>query len=146
MWMQNQEFWDRKVIPLLFGNDGLLVFILYSAAPGDSSYLGSSLLWMDEIKISVVTCQFCFSLHRWLKRKREEKRAEELAAKERARQLRLEARRAKQMQNIHCISSEPKSFRFRDHYSWKFRGNYRVLGGNPLNFYVSLQLLTLWCF
>ncbi|XP_027638218.1 coiled-coil domain-containing protein 181 isoform X1 [Falco rusticolus] len=53
----------------------------------------------------------------WLKRKREEKRAEELAAKERARQLRLEARRAKQMQNIHCISSEPKSFRFTDHYS-----------------------------
>ncbi|NXC17366.1 CC181 protein, partial [Corythaeola cristata] len=53
----------------------------------------------------------------WLKRKREEKRAEELAAKERARQLRLEARRAKQKQNIHCISSEPKSFRFTDHYS-----------------------------
>ncbi|XP_075563161.1 coiled-coil domain-containing protein 181 isoform X2 [Pelecanus crispus] len=53
----------------------------------------------------------------WLKRKREEKRAEELAAKERARQLRLEARRAKQMQSIHCISSEPKSFRFTDHYS-----------------------------
>ncbi|NXG68568.1 CC181 protein, partial [Baryphthengus martii] len=53
----------------------------------------------------------------WLKRKREEKRAEELAAKERARQLRLEARRAKQMQNIHCISSEPKCFRFTDHYS-----------------------------
>ncbi|KAK1187002.1 CC181 protein, partial [Pygoscelis papua] len=53
----------------------------------------------------------------WLKRKREEKRAEELAAKERARQLRLEARRAKQMQNIRCISSEPKSFRFTDYYS-----------------------------
>ncbi|NXU48073.1 CC181 protein, partial [Turnix velox] len=53
----------------------------------------------------------------WLKRKREEKRAEELAAKERARQLRLEARRAKQMQNIHCINSEPKSFRFTNHYS-----------------------------
>ncbi|NXO58102.1 CC181 protein, partial [Aramus guarauna] len=53
----------------------------------------------------------------WLKRKREEKRAEELAAKERVRQLRLEARRAKQMQNIHCISSEPKAFRFTDHYS-----------------------------
>ncbi|XP_062428174.1 coiled-coil domain-containing protein 181 [Rhea pennata] len=53
----------------------------------------------------------------WLKRKREEKRAEELAAKERVRQLRLEARRAKQLQNIHCISSEPKSFRFTDHYS-----------------------------
>uniref|UniRef100_A0A669R614 Coiled-coil domain-containing protein 181 n=1 Tax=Phasianus colchicus TaxID=9054 RepID=A0A669R614_PHACC len=53
----------------------------------------------------------------WLKRKREEKRAEELAAKETARQLRLEARRAKQMQNIHSISSEPRSFRFRDNYS-----------------------------
>ncbi|KFV92721.1 PREDICTED: coiled-coil domain-containing protein 181 [Eurypyga helias] len=53
----------------------------------------------------------------WLKRKREEKRAEELAAKERARQLRLEARRAKQMQNIRCVSSETKSFRFTDHYS-----------------------------
>ncbi|NXY44230.1 CC181 protein, partial [Ceuthmochares aereus] len=52
----------------------------------------------------------------WLKRKREEKRAEELAAKERARQLRLEARRAKQMQNIHCISSEAKPFRFTGHY------------------------------
>ncbi|KFO73269.1 Coiled-coil domain-containing protein 181, partial [Cuculus canorus] len=52
----------------------------------------------------------------WLKRKREEKRAEELAAKERARQFRLEARRAKQMQSIHCISSEPKPFRFTDHY------------------------------
>ncbi|NXF34415.1 CC181 protein, partial [Nyctibius bracteatus] len=53
----------------------------------------------------------------WLKRKREEKRAEELAAKERVRQLRLEARRAKQLQNIHHISSEAKSFRFTDHYS-----------------------------
>ncbi|NWX10268.1 CC181 protein, partial [Caloenas nicobarica] len=53
----------------------------------------------------------------WLKRKREEKRAEELAAKERARQLRLEARRAKQLQNIYCISSEPKSFCFTDYYS-----------------------------
>ncbi|XP_006112275.1 coiled-coil domain-containing protein 181 [Pelodiscus sinensis] len=53
----------------------------------------------------------------WLKRKREEKRAEELAAKERSRQLRLEARRAKQIQNILCTISEPKSFRFTDHYS-----------------------------
>ncbi|NXI42816.1 CC181 protein, partial [Galbula dea] len=53
----------------------------------------------------------------WLKRKREEKRAEELAAKERVRQLRVEARRAKQLQNICYISSEPKLFRFTDHYS-----------------------------
>ncbi|XP_050843994.1 coiled-coil domain-containing protein 181 [Serinus canaria] len=39
----------------------------------------------------------------WLRRKREEKQAAELAAKERARQLRLEARRARQMRNIHYI-------------------------------------------
>ncbi|XP_068273622.1 coiled-coil domain-containing protein 181 [Nyctibius grandis] len=52
----------------------------------------------------------------WLKRKREEKRAEELAAKERVRQIRLEARRAKQLQNIRCINSEAQSFRFTDHY------------------------------
>ncbi|NXH57224.1 CC181 protein, partial [Rhabdornis inornatus] len=37
----------------------------------------------------------------WLRRKREEKQAADLAAKERARQLRLEARRARQRQNIH---------------------------------------------
>ncbi|KAM7032224.1 LOW QUALITY PROTEIN: coiled-coil domain-containing protein 181 [Passerculus sandwichensis] len=53
----------------------------------------------------------------WLRRKREEKQAAELAAKERARQLRLEARRAKQMRNIHYINSEPKFFCFSDHYS-----------------------------
>ncbi|XP_059693939.1 coiled-coil domain-containing protein 181 [Haemorhous mexicanus] len=39
----------------------------------------------------------------WLRRKREEKQAAELAAKERARQIRLEARRARQMRNIHYI-------------------------------------------
>ncbi|XP_048149941.1 coiled-coil domain-containing protein 181 [Corvus hawaiiensis] len=39
----------------------------------------------------------------WLRRKREEKRAAELAAKERARQLRLEARRARRMRNMHYI-------------------------------------------
>ncbi|XP_068037122.1 thiamine transporter 1 isoform X2 [Anomalospiza imberbis] len=39
----------------------------------------------------------------WLRRKREEKQAAELAAKERDRQLRLEARRARKMQNIHYI-------------------------------------------
>ncbi|XP_077030432.1 LOW QUALITY PROTEIN: coiled-coil domain-containing protein 181 [Agelaius phoeniceus] len=53
----------------------------------------------------------------WLRRKREEKQAAELAAKERARQLRLEARRARQMRNIHYINSEPKFFCFSDHYS-----------------------------
>lgn len=39
----------------------------------------------------------------WLRRKREEKEAAELAAKERARQLRLEARRARQRRNIHYM-------------------------------------------
>ncbi|NXO63242.1 CC181 protein, partial [Phainopepla nitens] len=39
----------------------------------------------------------------WLRRKREEKEAAELAAKEKARQLRLEARRARQMRNIQYI-------------------------------------------
>ncbi|XP_017689490.1 PREDICTED: LOW QUALITY PROTEIN: coiled-coil domain-containing protein 181 [Lepidothrix coronata] len=53
----------------------------------------------------------------WLRRKREEKRAAELAAKERVRQLRLEARRAKQMRNSTVFSLEPKSFHFTDHYS-----------------------------
>ncbi|XP_056357182.1 coiled-coil domain-containing protein 181 [Oenanthe melanoleuca] len=37
----------------------------------------------------------------WLRRKREEKQAAELAAKERARQIRLEARRARQRRSIH---------------------------------------------
>ncbi|XP_039573857.1 LOW QUALITY PROTEIN: coiled-coil domain-containing protein 181 [Passer montanus] len=53
----------------------------------------------------------------WLRRKREEKEAAELAAKERARQLRLEARRARQMRNMHYFNSEPKSFCFSDYYS-----------------------------
>ncbi|XP_041266879.1 LOW QUALITY PROTEIN: coiled-coil domain-containing protein 181 [Onychostruthus taczanowskii] len=53
----------------------------------------------------------------WLRRKREEKEAAELAAKERAKQLRLEARRARQKRNIHYINSKPKSFCFSDHYS-----------------------------
>ncbi|KAM4904526.1 coiled-coil domain-containing protein 181 [Sylvia borin] len=39
----------------------------------------------------------------WLRRKREEKRAAELDAKERTRQIRLEARRARKMRNIHYI-------------------------------------------
>ncbi|NWU39584.1 CC181 protein, partial [Hylia prasina] len=39
----------------------------------------------------------------WLRRKREEKQAAELAAKERIRQLRIEARRARKMRNIQYI-------------------------------------------
>ncbi|KFU90102.1 Uncharacterized protein C1orf114 [Chaetura pelagica] len=71
----------------------------------------------EEIALFPRTEECNRAFKEWLKRKREEKRAEELAAKERLRQLRLEARRAKQMQNIQCINSEAKAFRFTDHYS-----------------------------
>uniref|UniRef100_A0ACB8FHA9 Uncharacterized protein n=1 Tax=Sphaerodactylus townsendi TaxID=933632 RepID=A0ACB8FHA9_9SAUR len=53
----------------------------------------------------------------WLRKKRREKRAEVLASKERSKQLRQEARRAKQIENILCSISEPKSLRFTDQYS-----------------------------
>ncbi|XP_053462509.1 coiled-coil domain-containing protein 181 isoform X2 [Nycticebus coucang] len=49
----------------------------------------------------------------WLRRKRIEKIAEQQVAKERARQLRLEAKRSK---HNHISMSEAKSFRFTDHY------------------------------
>ncbi|XP_077013019.1 coiled-coil domain-containing protein 181 isoform X2 [Tamandua tetradactyla] len=52
----------------------------------------------------------------WLRRKRIEKLAEQQAAKERTRQLRLEAKRSKQLQS-HLYMSEAKSFRFTDHYN-----------------------------
>ncbi|KAG8515736.1 Coiled-coil domain-containing protein 181 [Galemys pyrenaicus] len=52
----------------------------------------------------------------WLRRKRIEKLAEQQAAKERTRQLQLEAKRAKQFQN-HLYTSEAKSFRFTDPYN-----------------------------
>ncbi|XP_012639358.1 coiled-coil domain-containing protein 181 isoform X2 [Microcebus murinus] len=51
----------------------------------------------------------------WLRKKRIEKIAEQQVAKERTRQLRLEAKRSKQFQN-HIYISEAKSFRFNDHY------------------------------
>ncbi|XP_012513165.1 PREDICTED: coiled-coil domain-containing protein 181 [Propithecus coquereli] len=51
----------------------------------------------------------------WLRKKRIEKIAEQQVAKERTRQLRLEAKRSKQLQN-HIYISEAKSFRFTDHY------------------------------
>ncbi|XP_006150179.1 coiled-coil domain-containing protein 181 [Tupaia chinensis] len=52
----------------------------------------------------------------WLRRKRIEKIAEQQAIRERTRQLRLEAKRSKQLQN-HLYLSEAKSFRFTDHYN-----------------------------
>ncbi|XP_006887473.1 PREDICTED: coiled-coil domain-containing protein 181 [Elephantulus edwardii] len=51
----------------------------------------------------------------WLRRKRIEKLAEQQALKERSRQLRLEAKRSKQLQNSYTMS-EAKAFRFTDHY------------------------------
>ncbi|XP_057583657.1 coiled-coil domain-containing protein 181 isoform X1 [Hippopotamus amphibius kiboko] len=53
----------------------------------------------------------------WLRRKRIEKLAEQQAVKERTRQLRLEAKRSKQLQYQLCNMSEAKSFRFTDHYN-----------------------------
>ncbi|XP_057626223.1 coiled-coil domain-containing protein 181 [Chionomys nivalis] len=53
----------------------------------------------------------------WLRRKQIEKLAEQQAVKERARQLRLEARRSKQLQSNLYNMPEAKSFRFTDHYN-----------------------------
>nr|XP_020729810.1 coiled-coil domain-containing protein 181 isoform X2 [Odocoileus virginianus texanus]XP_020729811.1 coiled-coil domain-containing protein 181 isoform X2 [Odocoileus virginianus texanus] len=53
----------------------------------------------------------------WLRRKHIEKLAEQQAVKERTRQLRLEAKRSKQLQCHLYNMSEAKSFRFTDHYN-----------------------------
>ncbi|XP_073903636.1 coiled-coil domain-containing protein 181 isoform X3 [Castor canadensis] len=53
----------------------------------------------------------------WLRRKRIEKIAEQQAVKERARQLRLEARRSKHLQNHLYNMSEARAFRFTDYYN-----------------------------
>ncbi|KAG8136753.1 hypothetical protein E2320_005311 [Naja naja] len=52
----------------------------------------------------------------WLRRKRRERREEQLVARERSKQFRQEARRAKQIENILHSISEPKSLRFTDQY------------------------------
>ncbi|XP_045694423.1 coiled-coil domain-containing protein 181 isoform X2 [Phyllostomus hastatus] len=53
----------------------------------------------------------------WLRRKRVEKLVEQQAVKERARQLRLEAKRSRQLQNQLCSAPDAPSLRFADHYS-----------------------------
>ncbi|KAG3258784.1 coiled-coil domain-containing protein 181 isoform X1 [Ictidomys tridecemlineatus] len=53
----------------------------------------------------------------WLRRKRIEKIAEQETMKERTRQLRLEARRSKQLQNHFYNMPDAKTFRFTDPYS-----------------------------
>ncbi|XP_075396586.1 coiled-coil domain-containing protein 181 [Tenrec ecaudatus] len=55
------------------------------------------------------------AFQQWLRRKRIEKLAEQQAVKERSRQLRLEAKRSKQLQNQLYTMSEAKAFRFTDH-------------------------------
>lgn len=60
-------------------------------------------------------CERAFK--QWLRRKQIEKIAEQQAVKERARQLRLEARRSKQLQSNLYNMPEAKSFHFTDHYN-----------------------------
>lgn len=69
---------------------------------------------------SVLTRSDHVSFYRWLRRKRFEKLAEQQAVRERTKQLRLEAKHSKQLQS-HLYMSEAKSFRFTDHYNWKYR-------------------------
>uniref|UniRef100_A0A8C6HSX4 Coiled-coil domain-containing protein 181 n=1 Tax=Mus spicilegus TaxID=10103 RepID=A0A8C6HSX4_MUSSI len=57
------------------------------------------------------------AFRQWLRRKQIEKIAEQQAVKERARQLRLEARRSKQLQSSLYSIPEAKAFRFTDHYN-----------------------------
>ncbi|XP_069492580.1 coiled-coil domain-containing protein 181 isoform X2 [Ambystoma mexicanum] len=52
----------------------------------------------------------------WLRRKRLQKRAEQQAAKEITRRMMVEARRARQLQNLLYTISETKSFRLKDHF------------------------------
>lgn len=56
------------------------------------------------------------AFQKWLRKKRIEKIAEQQAIKERTRQLRLEAKRSKQLHN-HIYMSDAKSFRFTDQYN-----------------------------
>ncbi|KAJ1119178.1 hypothetical protein NDU88_007364 [Pleurodeles waltl] len=53
----------------------------------------------------------------WLKRKRLQKRAEQQAAKELSRRMMMEARRARQIQNLLYTISDTKSLRLKDHFS-----------------------------
>nr|KAF6396302.1 coiled-coil domain containing 181 [Rousettus aegyptiacus] len=53
----------------------------------------------------------------WLRRKRIEKLVEQQVVKERARQLRLEAKHSKQLQSQLCNMAEARAFRFTDHYN-----------------------------
>lgn len=81
----------------------------------------------------ILTRSDCISFHRWLRRKRIEKLAEQQAVRERTRQLRLEAKHSKQLQS-HLYMSEAKSFRFTDHYNWKYLLNTSVGSCYPQNF------------
>ncbi|KAM4575665.1 coiled-coil domain-containing protein 181 [Fundulus diaphanus] len=63
-------------------------------------------------------CERAFKL--WLKRKRAEKRAEQLAAREHSRRLVLEERRARRMRDLMYTVNETKPFRFTEQVPYHF--------------------------
>ncbi|KAL1023116.1 hypothetical protein UPYG_G00036590 [Umbra pygmaea] len=63
-------------------------------------------------------CERAFK--RWLKRKWAEKRVEQQAARERARRLVYEERRARRMQDLMCSVNEAMPFRFTEHLAYHF--------------------------
>ncbi|KAL7829012.1 hypothetical protein SRHO_G00326460 [Serrasalmus rhombeus] len=67
----------------------------------------------ESLQTPVLSC-------RWLRRKREEKRAEQQAARERSRRLVFEERQARRMRDLLCTVNEIQSFRFNDPYSYRF--------------------------
>lgn len=85
------------------------------------------------------------SFYRWLRRKRIEKLAEQQAVRERTRQLRLEAKHSKQLQN-HLYMSEAKAFRFTDHYNWEYLLNISFGSCYSQNFRYHFLWPVLWSY
>nr|XP_005993475.1 PREDICTED: coiled-coil domain-containing protein 181 [Latimeria chalumnae] len=75
---------------------------------------------MEMERMNTKVTKAILAFYRWLKRKKEEKRAEQLAAKERSRKLMMEARKARRMQTLMYSINESKTFRFVDHYGYRF--------------------------
>lgn len=99
---------------------------------------------MKSICRLIVTRFGDVSFYRWLRRKQIEKMLEQQAVKERTRQLRLEAKRAKQSQRQLCNMSEVRSFRFTD-YNWRYLLNTSFWSCYPQNFgYPFFLVSVLW--
>uniref|UniRef100_A0AAV2KY67 Coiled-coil domain-containing protein 181 n=1 Tax=Knipowitschia caucasica TaxID=637954 RepID=A0AAV2KY67_KNICA len=62
-------------------------------------------------------CEHAF--RRWLRRKRLEKLAEQQAAREHARRLVLEERRARRMKDLMCVVNDARPFRFNEQLSYR---------------------------